>query len=173
MARIDVGDVVHDLVIEVRLCRRICLLIRRCFDIERIGVLSDTARRKATCHASSATLRATAPCDSGYIVRFEGPAELPHGAVLSCCASHTRSGGQRKATGPMLDPSSPSPCVCAWLKAATATNIVRSVVRMTEPDTQFLLTRLRITRRETRYMSSPKCCSFQALQSCAYRPRVR
>jgi hypothetical protein len=47
-------------------------------------------------------------------VRLLGPLELPHGAVLSFCASQTRSAGQRKATGPILVPSSPSPWVCAW-----------------------------------------------------------
>lgn len=38
---------------------------------------------------------------SGKSVRFATPAEEPHGAVLSCAAPHARSGGQRKAAGPM------------------------------------------------------------------------
>ena len=38
---------------------------------------------------------------SGKSVRFVTPAEEPQGAVLSCSAPHARSGGQRKAAGPI------------------------------------------------------------------------
>jgi hypothetical protein len=72
-------------------------------------VLFPNASLKATFQASSATVKATEPCDSGNVVRFEGPFGLPHGPVLSFVAFQLRSAGQRKATGPITDPSDPSP----------------------------------------------------------------
>lgn len=90
---------------------------------------------------------------------------------MSCCESHTRSGGQRKATGPILDPSSPSPCVCAQLNAVKDARIGRSVARIsTKPNVLCSLDELRLPGHERRYMSGPDCHSNPAHQSCVASP---
>jgi hypothetical protein len=87
--------------------------------------LFPSASLKATKYASSAMLNATEPCDKGKTVRFDGPTALPHGAVLSCAASHIRSAGHMKATGPISLPSAPSPCVWALL---SDDNVVKAIL---------------------------------------------
>ena len=75
-------------------------------------------------------LKATEPWESGNSVRFPGPLGLPQGATLSSCAVQGRSEGQRKATGPMLEPSSPSPCWAApsELRAARSATLEKCIV---------------------------------------------
>lgn len=131
MARINICCIRNDLVTEVGLfCRIYQVISSPSNSIPYDYLLFPTANLKATNQASSAMLKATEPCDNGNIVRFDGPAALPHGAVLSCAASQIRSAGHMKATGPISVPSAPSPCVCAWLRERSDTKTGRRVERI-------------------------------------------
>lgn len=54
---------------------------------------------------------------SGNSVRFTTPRAEPHGAVLSCVAPHSRSGGHMNATGPISSLAS-SPWSCDNVRRA-------------------------------------------------------
>lgn len=52
------------------------------------------------------------------MVRLVTPDALPHGPVLSYAALQARFSGHKKAAGPMIVPSSPSPCAAKAMLAA-------------------------------------------------------
>jgi hypothetical protein len=84
MSWIDIRGVRHDLIAEVGLRHWVCVAVSHDYHIY-VGMclLFPRASLNATCHASSAILNATEPCESGKIERFDGPSGLPHGAELS------------------------------------------------------------------------------------------
>lgn len=51
------------------------------------------------------------------MVRLVTPDALPHGPVLSYAALQARFSGHKKAAGPMMVPSSPSPCAAQAMLA--------------------------------------------------------
>lgn len=64
------------------------------------------------------------------MVRLVTPDELPQGPILSYAALQARFSGHRKAAGPMMVPSSPSPCAARAVMAtdSAATQDVKRIV---------------------------------------------